>query len=216
MSRVNSRPIKKDRALWLAEDGHVGSKLTNGRCDSLRRERAAQDVLSPQGRNKLKVDILTAVWVQEMLCCHQVWQDACSLCIILSMNWDELQSSVCRLVSTVSSPFFKILSWNFQCVLSWPWPWCVAQLFLLQWAKRCSTGPNVAPGPKSVSSTFLHHFSSNWVEISCVMPGDSTLIDQVSDHPLNWFLRPCWTKTRQKMPIFQLCPIWLKIGGYLH
>ena len=47
----------------MAEDGHVGSKLTNGRCDSLRRERerAAQDVLSPQGRNKLRVDILAAV-----------------------------------------------------------------------------------------------------------------------------------------------------------
>ena len=34
---------------------------------------------------------------------------------------------------------------------------------------------------------FSPPFSSNRVEISCVMSRGPTLVDQVSDHPLNWF-----------------------------
>ena len=104
------------------------------------------------------------------------------------MNRDELYFDVCLLVSTVCSPFLKILSWNFQCVFTWP---CSLVFVAVSQKVRL----NVAPMPKSVFCLFLCYFPSNWVEIACVMPGDPTYIDQVSDH---------WSSSKSKVTLMAM------------
>ena len=126
------------------------------------------------------------------------------------MNRDELYFDVCRLISTVCSPFLKILSWNFHCALTWP---CSLVFVAVSQKVRL----NVAPMPKSVFCLFFCYFPSNWVEIACVMPGDPTHIDQVSDHwsssksKVTLMAMLHWTERGQKCRFFNIVRIGWKL-----
>ena len=176
-------------------------------------ERVARDELCPEGRNKLKFDILAAVWVQEVSWRHEVWQDACYCTWSCSwiVFWPVLSCFACN--SNVFKDFdLKFSVWVYlTMLLMWS-----SMIFVAVSQKSAIQGQTWPKWPKLVFCIFLCHFSSNWVEISCVIPEDPTLVDQVSDHPLKWLLWPCWTKSGQKTPNFQHRPIWLKIGGNLH
>ena len=85
----------------MAEDGQAGGQLKNAKCDFLTRERVGQDKYSPEGRNKLKVDILAAVKFRK---CYDVTKSSRMLVAVQNLV-HELYSDPYRLVLPVSPPF---------------------------------------------------------------------------------------------------------------